>query len=192
MPVICPTCQIPPGACSICASTYLFKALNGRRAIPGRRRFRRPGNRRRTYPGGGLLLSSALGRCGAADSRPRSGPPYSPGMRDRRTCGISNDRTRHRTHGAQNDGARDSAHRSTTGSTLSLCFERNQRRCDRRRNQQYLHRDSPVSPADRTPKLRRHEGPLPLLPDLDRRAIQKAHARFSGAGLFLSMMTLCR
>ena len=146
MPVICPTCQLPPSARSICASMYLFKALDGRRAIPDRGRFRRPGNRRRTYSGGSLLLNSALGRCCAPDSRSRRRPSYSPGMRDRGTRGISNDRSRHRTHGAQNNGARDSAHRSTTGSALGLCFDRKQRRRDRRRHQPYLHRDFPVSP----------------------------------------------
>jgi hypothetical protein len=82
-------------------------------------------------------------------------------MRDRRPRGISDDRPRHRAHRAQNDGARDSAHRGTTGSTLSLCFERNQRRCDRRRNQQYPHRDFPVSPSGPDPEIEAARRSLP-------------------------------
>jgi hypothetical protein len=136
MPVICPTCQIFCGTVAY-APALLFKPLDRRRGFCGNdfgcfgnwrrgfcsNRFDRLGNWQRSCPGGRLLLGSDAGLCCTPRARARRGMPYTPGMRDRGSCGISDQRTCHRAHRSQNDRARHRAQGSASSTILSSCLE---------------------------------------------------------------------
>ena len=132
MPVICPTCQIFWND-RRSSPTRLFKSLNRRRGFLRGNRFRSFDNRRWSHSGGSLLLVCRLlgrglrdstGLRGISSTGSRSGSPNSPRMRDRGTCGISNERACHRAHRSQNDRARQRAQSGTSGTLLRSCFER--------------------------------------------------------------------
>jgi hypothetical protein len=123
MPVICPTCQIF-SATEIFSPTLLFKALHRRRCRLSAHNLFRIGDRRGRDPGGGLLLRCGTGLCDPPRPRSRIGSPDAPGMRDRGSCGKSNDRAGHRAHRSQHNRARHRPQGSISGTTLSPCFER--------------------------------------------------------------------
>jgi hypothetical protein len=134
MPVICPTCQIFLWSPVDRAPALLLKSLHRGRGSCGydwrrsfcRTRFNRPGNRQRVHLGSRLLLGSSLRGCAGLrympGARRRRGMPNSPGMRDRGSSGISNQRSRHRAHRSQNDCARYRAQSRTSGARLGICF----------------------------------------------------------------------
>ena len=134
MPVICPTCQIIWSRFRFTSSASSIESLYRRCGIISGDAFGSLGRwRRRADPGGRLLGSrlsgcklsrSGTGSCGTSNPGWRSGPPNSPGPRDRRPCGISNQRTRHRTHGSQHYGARYRAQGSASSTFLRSRFER--------------------------------------------------------------------
>jgi hypothetical protein len=104
LPVICPTCQTLMAAANVVARC-LFKSLHRRRGFSGGHRFGCFDRwRRRTYGGGSLVLRDRCrlmlhyGRRLSRTSSPWTRPPHSPGMRDRRSCSIPNERTCHCAH----------------------------------------------------------------------------------------------
>jgi hypothetical protein len=159
MPVICPTCQIF-SATEIFSPTLLFKALHRRRCRLSVHNLFRIGDRRCRDPRGGLLLRCGAGLCNPPCPRSRIGSPDAPGMRDRGSCGKSNDRAGHRADGSQHNRARHRSQGSISGTTLSPCFERQKQSSDYRRNKQFFHcgslrlrpsaRDCRIAAAGRT------------------------------------------
>ena len=135
----------------------LFKSLNWRRGSCAGNRiwsfnnqrgiFRYFGNRRRSYPSGSWLFRyGARLRC-TPNPGSRCGLPVSPGISDQRTCD--------RADWSQNERSRSSA----SSALLSLCFERDKRPCDYRRNKQFLHGGFlEYAPRHRTSRLRQHKG----------------------------------
>ena len=141
----------------------LFKSLNWRRGSCAGNRiwsfnnqrgiFRYFGNRRRSYPSGSWLFRyGARSRC-TPNPGSRCGLPVSPGISDQRTCD--------RADWSQNERSRSSA----SSALLSLCFERDKRPCDYRRNKQFLHGGFlEYAPRHRTSRLRQHKGDPPESP----------------------------
>jgi hypothetical protein len=163
MPVICPTCQmfcltviLSSTLISIRNDQTLIKPLNRRRRFSRDNRGGRLGNRQRGCAGG--LCSSARLR---DTTRMRTGSrmPNSPGTRDRRPGGISDERARHRAHRSQNYRAGHRAQGSTAGTLLGFCLQRNKQPADHSRNKQFTHHTLVATPQRQgTPKMRRQEG----------------------------------
>ena len=145
------------GAAVDLPADLLFKSLNWRRGSCAGNRiwsfnnqrgiFRYFGNRRRSYPSGSWLFRyGARSRC-TPNPGSRCGLPVSPGISDQRTCD--------RADWSQNERSRSSA----SSALLSLCFERDKRPCDYRRNKQFLHGGFlEYAPRHRTSRLRQHKG----------------------------------
>jgi hypothetical protein len=145
------------GAAVDLPADLLFKSLNWRRGSCAGNRiwsfnnqrgiFRYFGNRRRSYPSGSWLFRyGARLRC-TPNPGSRCGLPVSPGISDQRTCD--------RADWSQNERSRSSA----SSALLSLCFERDKRPCDYRRNKQFLHGGFlEYAPRHRTSRLRQHKG----------------------------------
>jgi hypothetical protein len=156
---------------------FLFKVLNRRCGFCGND-FGRFGNRRRGFScdrfgrfghwqrryRGSSFLSCGAGLCYTPGAGARCGMPNSPRMRDCGSCGISNQRARHRAHRSQNDGSRHRSQSRTSRTFLSFRFERNNRPCDQCGNKQLPHRASLRYREEHgKPKLRRHKGTGPDL-----------------------------
>jgi hypothetical protein len=156
MPVICPTCQNFLTRLQIYPPALLFKSLNRwrRGSLGGKRRG--PDRWRRTCRGDRLSLRCRTGLRRMPCPGPRWGSLHSPGARNRRPGGVSDERTRHRADGSQHDGARHRTQRGTSGPLLCPCLEREKRSCDQCAHEQSLHRDFlEPSTGHRTAKLRR-------------------------------------
>jgi hypothetical protein len=122
MRLICPTCQI---SCDRrFTSARLFEPLNRRRGCCARNCFRNFLRRRRTHLSGRLLPRCRARLC--RTPRARCGPSNSPGVRNRRSCGISDQRTRHGAHGSQHDSSRHRPQGRISAAILRPCFERSE------------------------------------------------------------------
>ena len=122
---------------------HSFRAGNRCRSLDDRWRSdrrRRFGNRRRTCGGrSGSFCHRARLHCATSSAGSRSRAPDSPRMGDRRSCRISDHRTCNCAHRSKNDQSGNSAQDSASSAILCLCFERDQRGCEYRRNDQFLH-----------------------------------------------------
>jgi hypothetical protein len=132
-----------PGGRADSSAGFLFKSLNRwqRSAFGGERRS--PDRRRRTCGGRRLLLRCRAGSCCMRCAGSRRGSLHSPGARDRRSRGVSDECTCHSTDRSQHDRARHRAQRGTSGAFLCSCLKREKRSCDQCAHKQFLHRAIP-------------------------------------------------
>jgi hypothetical protein len=141
------------------ANAFLVKPLHRRRGFSSCNRLRRFDRRRRAHLGRRLLLRDGSGLRFMSNPRARGRPSCPPGMRNRGSCRVADKRAGHRANRSQYDGSRYGSQRRASRALLSVCFEREQRSCDHRRNESFLHRDFPEpSAAHGTAKMRRYKG----------------------------------
>jgi hypothetical protein len=152
------------------AETRLFEALNRRRrgqlgcGWRGPRRRRSPSDWLRTCRRRRRILAHATGRGFAGSlpgNSPRTGSSEPPGMRDRRSRGISNHGACNRAHRTEHYCARPGAHGGVAATALGQRGRRKRQGYDRRKDKS-LHSGFPPNRLSKhvTPELRPYQGKI--------------------------------